>query len=404
MTDKDEGHALASARSSSPGLQRVSARQRRWRRARIGVLVLVAALVLAWHPATAHLRAASLLVRFADPSGEQALGSYGQRAVRDEALTFATAGGSARARIYVPDEGAAAPCVVVVHGVHRLGVDEPRLARFSRAIAASGVNVLTPDVRELADYRIDPSSIETIGESVRTLSARCHGHAVGLMGMSFAGGLALLAAADPRYAERVSFVASVGGHHDMARVARFFAGDPALRPDGTAEHLAAHPYGALVLVYAHVSRFFAPEDEAAARDALRLWLWEQKAEAVARAEALSPDGRARIDALFAGRTGEVRDLLLQDVTESAAAMARVSPRANLGGLRCPVFLLHGAGDTVIPPSETLWLAAEVPAGRLAQVLVTPVIEHVEMRGEPALLEQWALVRFMTALLDRAGGG
>ena len=341
-------------------------------------------------------------MRFADPSGKQALGGYGQRAVRDEALTVATAGGSARARIYVPDDGESAPCVVVVHGVHRLGVDEPRLARFSRAIAASGVNVLTPDVRELADYRIDPSSIETIGESVRTLSARCHGHAVGLMGMSFAGGLALLAAADPRYAERLSFVASVGGHHDMARVARFFAGDPALRPDGRRSPSRRTPTARWC--------WSTPTCRASSNPRTR---WrrampapvavEQKADGARRASRRSRRQAARAPWRCSPAHREVRDLLLRTWRERGGDGA-VSPRGNLGGLRCPVFLLHGAGDTVIPPSETLWLAAEVPAGRLAQVLVTPVIEHVEMRGEPALLEQWALVRFMTALLDRAGGG
>lgn len=396
---RDRSHPDAATRGPHPRRTRSGAA-----RARSALLLGVVLLVLAWRPAAAHLRAASLLIRFSDPAGQASWSAYGQRAVAEEALTIAAPRGATRARLYLPERGASAPCVVIVHGVHRLGVDEPRLGRFARAIAASGVNVLTPDVRELADYRIDPSSITTIGAAVLALSARCHGHAVGLMGMSFAGGLSLLAAADPRYAERVSFVASVGGHHDMARVARFFAGDPALRPDGDAEPLQAHPYGALVLVYARVARFFAPEDQEAARDALRLWLWDDKAEASARAAALSAPGRARIDALFAGRTAEVRDALLADIAASADGMAAVSPRGRLAGLRAPVFLLHGAGDTVIPPSETLWLAHEVPPQRLVQVLVTPVIEHVEMRGEPALLEQWALVRFMTALLDRAASG
>ena len=43
--------------------------------------------------------------------------------------------------------------------------------------------------------------------------------------MSFAGGLSLLAAADPRFAEDVGFVVAVGAHHDLARVSRFFATD-----------------------------------------------------------------------------------------------------------------------------------------------------------------------------------
>ena len=47
------------------------------------------------------------------------------------------------------------------------GIDEPRLGAFAHAIAASGVAVLTPEIRELCDYRIVPASIETIGESAR---------------------------------------------------------------------------------------------------------------------------------------------------------------------------------------------------------------------------------------------
>ena len=82
-------------------------------------------------------------------------------------------------------------------------------------------------------------------------------------------------------------------------------------------------------------------------------------------------------------------------------MAPVSPRGRLGGIQAQVFLLHGAADSVIPPSETLWLASDVPAGRLAGVLVSPAIMHVEIQGQPPLSQQWALVRFMAEVLDRA---
>ena len=65
-------------------------------------------------------------------------------------------------------------------------MDEPRLVRFARALAANGVAVLTPEVRELADYRVDARSIETIGAAAQTLRAKLS-RRVGVMGMSLGG-------------------------------------------------------------------------------------------------------------------------------------------------------------------------------------------------------------------------
>ena len=63
----------------------------------------------------------------------------------------------------------------------------------------------------------------------------------------------------------------------------------------------------------------------------------------------------------------------------------------------PVYLLHGEGDTVIPADETVWAGLEL-GKKPHQALVSPLIEHVDISGEPTLADQWALVRFMAALL------
>jgi pimeloyl-ACP methyl ester carboxylesterase len=221
------------------------------------------------------------------------------------------------------------------------------------------------------------------------------------MGMCFAGSLSLLAAADPRYAEAIGFVLSVGAHHDLARVSRFFAENTIERADGSTERMRAHDYGALVLVYAHVERFFPGPDAPAAADALRLWLWEQKEDARARAADLSPAGRERLLALFDRRLDAIAPELLAEVAVSQKAMATVSPHGHLGAVRAPIFLLHGAGDTVIPATELGWLAAEIPEDRLRSALISPAIQHVELQGEPGLGERWALVHFMAGVLAEA---
>jgi dienelactone hydrolase len=362
----------------------------------VALLAFGVVATLAWRPVSLHLRAAELLSRF----GEVDRGA--SPSTTEELLSVPRDGAAPlRARLYTPD-GSSHGAVVLVPGVHRLGIDEPRLVRFARALTTAGITVLTPEIPELVAYRIEGASSEDIGDAARLLSER-RGHPVGVMGMSFAGGLSLLAAADPRFAPSIAFVVSVGGHDDLGRVARFFATGDIPRPDGSTLHMAPHPYGPLVLVYDHVGDFFPPADVPEVEGALRLWLWEEKDAARARASSLPPASQAKLLPLFDGKLDAIDPELLAEVTTRAAAMSAASPHGHLAGLKAAVYLLHGAGDAVIPPSEAEWLAEDVPHGLVKDELVSPAIVHVEMEGKPSLREQWALVHFMADVLGAADG-
>ena len=367
------------------------------RRRRLAVLVLVVTVLALWRPASAHVRAASLLVRFADPDAHGLLADAGRHDVDVRAESVA----GTRARLYVPLGVDDPPGLVVVHGVHWKGIDEPRLQRFARTIAASGVEVLTPEIRELCDYQIDPASIATIGESAHTLSAQMGGRRVGLMGLSFAGGLSLVAASDPQWADALSFVVSVGGHDDLGRVLQFFVSDQAPLPDGTALHLHAHDYGPVVLEYSHVEDFFPPEDVPVARDALRDVLHEDFASARERAVSLSPASTQRMQRILAHDTAALAPELRAEIARLEPGFAAVSPSAHLADLRVPAFVLHGAGDTVVPASEAEWLARDIPRPMLRQALVSHAIEHVELESGTGIGDELALVHFMSDVLDAA---
>jgi pimeloyl-ACP methyl ester carboxylesterase len=356
---------------------------------RILLVIAVLALVLA-RPAAQHARAASLLMTFSNADAKTT-------SITERRITF---GDGVPARFYIPNGIEKPPAVVLVHGVHWKGIDEPRLERFARAIAGVGVAVMTPLVADLADYRVDPRSIDTVGDAIEAARSVVHHERVGVMGMSFGGGVALLAASDARYAEHVSFVVAVGAHDDLGRVSRFFLEDAIARPDGSTQKLKAHGYGTMVLVHAHAERFFAEEDLAEARSALREWLHEDRPAARAHAERLSAAGRAKMEALFGDGSPALREEIAADLAAHEAEMKRVSPRGNMAGLRASVYLLHGAGDSVIPAAETLWLAQDVPAGLLRRELVSPAIEHVELKS-PSTYEQWELVHFMGSVIAEA---
>jgi acetyl esterase/lipase len=104
-------------------------------------------------------------------------------------IETATGRQQVRARMYTPQGKPHAPAMVIFHGVHHLGIDEPRMMGFAAAMASCGIRVLTPELPGIKDYHVSQDSVETIGESVKWFAEQSGGP-VGVMGLSFAGGRA----------------------------------------------------------------------------------------------------------------------------------------------------------------------------------------------------------------------
>jgi len=356
----------------------------------------VALCVVAAQPLGVRLRALAMLDRL---QGERlpAVVAISTHPIRERRISLA----GRDARIYWPTDVKAAPAIVVAHGVHRLGMDEPRLVGFARALASDGLIVLTPQLPALADYRVDESDITTIGDSARALAQATGARQVGVLGLSFASGMALIAAADPRWRDSFAYVVAVGAHDDLSRVMRFFVTGEAPRPDGGIDRIAPHEYGALVVAYSHVDDFFGATDGPRAQQAIREYLAERPDEAKAVAASLSPDARRKMQDIFEQRRQWLAPALLGEIDRHAEEMRRVSPHGRLGGLRAPVLLLHGAGDDVIPANETLWLERDVPRQHLRAALVSRAISHVELGGKPDVRDRLALVNWVAELLATA---
>lgn len=371
------------------------------RRALLALLALAALFAIA-RPLERHARAAALLLSM---SGEypDALGL-----VRDEVTVesiddpaLAIGATNIRARLYRPARASSPRGLILAHGVHHLGIDEPRLRTLAYAFARAGMVVLTPELGPLADYRIDdPGNRETLRASVRWLAGRddlVRRGGVGLLGVSFAGGLSLRVAGDRDLDGALAFVASIGGHHDLARVARFFVTDEIEAPEG-ATPWKAHDYGLAVLVYDAPERFVSAADAPALRASVRGFLHETYGAASMASLALSPDGAAIYDRVFQRDRHALRDRVLAALPAMAGPMAESSPRGRIGAIRVPIFLLHGAGDDVVPPSETRWIAAEArAAGVPCTELLSEVIGHAEV-GQASAGAKAALVSFMAAIL------
>jgi pimeloyl-ACP methyl ester carboxylesterase len=366
----------------------------------VACLIFLLLLPVAFWPRTrAHLQAMAILDQLNGKPVPHLLRSIAAMPVTTRTLTIPASGGLVEARLYTPTPAPNAPGLVLIPGIHYLGMDEPRLVAFARSMSACGLRVLTPELPDSRDYRIQPSDVQAIGDSVQWLQ-NTTGHPVGLMGLSFSGGLALMAAAKPPFSNEISFVFSVGAHDDLFRVATFYATEADPVPNGDVERAEPNDYGPWVLEYEHLEDFVPAVDVAAIRPVLRARLYENWALEKSLLANLTDAQKTEYEKLLDPKQEDAA--LFASNKKHAAAMAAVSPNGYLAGLHVPVYLLHGRGDTLIPFAEAEWLAQDLPRGSLKGMLISPLIAHVSTdTSKASIWDEWQLLHLLAQIMEHA---
>jgi len=273
--------------------------------------------------------------------------------------------------------------------------------------------------------RIEAAAVWLSRQSSRPDAAAGDGR-IGLLGLSFSGGLTVVAAGRPSLRDRVAYVLSVGGHDDLPRVLRYLCLGAEARPprqlrlpqapadDGGAEPIFARrpdDYGVAVFLLGVADRVVPRPQVGALRAAVRRSL---------AASAHERDGQPRdereVAALrqLAARLPEPAATLLRYVNDRDVVHlgARLLPhvRAYAGDPAlspakspkpaAPLFLLHGADDNVIPSLEAEYLADQVRGQTPVRLLMTNVISHASIGRAPRAGEVLRLAGFWGDLLSR----
>ena len=365
----------------------------------ISAIIVLLGCAIGWPFVKCHMQATAVLDLVGNKPVPWVLRKSVEEPVKSEDFSLPTVNGPVPARLYTPVNHPDAPALIVLHGVHHLGMNEPRLVAFATAMASCGLRVLTPELPDIKDYHVGANSIATIGDAAVWMAQRNGGRSVGVMGLSFSGGLALMAAATPEFKPSIRFVVAIGSQDEMSRVASYYRTGADVRPDGSNELLPPHEYGALVLEYENLEDFAPKQDLAALRAVLRAHLYEDVDAEKAATAALNPTQLAEAKQLMDTTSDATRAMLAKDEAKHVEEMAGVSPHGHLGQLTTPVYLLHGEGDNIIPAAETQWMASELPSTTLQSELISPVLSHLDLDGAgPGVVDQLRLVHFFALIL------
>lgn len=363
------------------------------------LLTLLGGAGLLWHLSHPYREAAAFLERVERGA---AAGACCATSAEERSLVVQTPGGAVRVRAFTPADVDSSPGVVLVHGVHRLGADDARVLAFAHELSRTGFVVWVPQLEELASYRLEPSVVVKVQQVAKALAEEMSAARVGVVGISFGGGLALSAAADRADGGAIGWVLSIGGYGDFERVARFHLGEQARGPDDE-EAPAAHPYGRHVLAWRYAAALFRDVDVPRVRRALRYRLDDDSAGLEGWLRGLPPGERAEVQRVLSRLEDPSLlrsfDELLVRERPTLAALSAAGRLEALG--RVPVFLVHGSTDSVIPATQSLWLARELPEGARQGVLIAPWLEHVRARAVPTWQQQLEATRLFARVFATA---
>ena len=240
------------------------------------------------------------------------------------------------------------PVVVFANAATPRGIEEPFVGRFLGALGSAGLVAVAPELPGVRQGEVTPETVEAL------VGVTCaFGPRVTLIGTSTGAGLAILAASDPRIADRIAAVAAISPFASLRSILRL----------ATTGYYGDRPFVAAPLV-----------GTAAIRSLV----------------ASAPDDPG-VPALVANRDPHRFCEVYAALEPSTRALVReLSPVTRIAHVLAPVELASDPDDHFFPVAESRLLAA---VGRDARLVVTPALDHVRPRFRLGLAR-------VVALLDR----
>ena len=397
-------------------------------RRRLVALILFALVLTAGVVGLPYLDALGFIVRAADIGGTPATlaGWRTYTFTRQPDMWVPTRSGNIPARLYEPD-GRVRRTVLLMPGVHRDGIDESRLIGLAQDLSATGYRVVTVAAPDLQQFKITPEVTDVIEDAVKWTSEqpqfRTDGK-IGIVGISFTGGLSIVAAGRESIRDRVAFVMSFGGHGDLARALHYLTSgevlgnlEQAKRSSAVlgAEHVGVHPphdYGLAVVLLNLADRVVPPDQVAALSKGIDGFLLASSLavtdppksvpvfeEMKQYQETLPEPSRTYMQYVNDRAVDKLGPILLPVVESlrnhpgmSALSAERATPPA------APIFLLHGVDDSVIPSVETVLLAEHFRGKAEVHGLLSGLITHAEVNRTPGVTEVWRLATFWREIM------
>lgn len=327
------------------------------RRAALAVLLIVLAGLILTPPGRIGINAVLLLPHFFPGDVPRPLRSF---TPPPTVATIEVPGAPGRmvADVHRPSGGGRWPAMILLLGVNPLPRNHEQVTTLAEGIARSGIVTVVAESEALVAGEIRAEEVDNLVALFQHLE-RDPGidpTRIGFSGFCIGAVLELMAAADPRIADRVAYINAFSVYADTLDVLRSILTETMPTPDGPARWTPDDLTRSVFTT--HILAALPSEED---RALLSRELLQGAALSTDEVTLLTPLGRQLRDLLGSRQPAEVDARIAQLPEGFRESLRRLSPGAVAHRLRATVFLMHDQSDTYLPVSGARNLAALLPA-------------------------------------------
>ncbi len=285
------------------------------------------------------------------------------------------------ALVYRPRDSSPSRALLFVAGITELGCYHPRFVALCRYLADKGFLVIAPDIAEFRQFIVSAGPIDQIAywfQQIPHLEESGQVKRIGLAGISFSATLCLIAAARPEIRDQVGFLLGIGPYYDLHRCFRgWFARGPVTVGEG---YYPTRFYAKWIIMDAALNMLPAEQDRRFLHKILLDLLLQRP---VPQEDPFLTLEGQRWYRLAVMRENHSDDELSREIEDHLTPVyfRQLDPAQAADQIRCPVFLVHGAHDDLIPPEESRDLQLHI-TGAQCYLLITPFLTHTHPLDKP----------------------
>ena len=271
-----------------------------------------------------------------------------------EEVFYEISSGLGSADLYAPAGDGVHSGVLLFLGVNPAGRNDPRVVGLAEGLARSGAVVLIPWSEGMTSQRVSADEVEDLVRGFEYLLAheRVDPDRAGVGGFCVGASLVAVAASDRRIRDEVKFVNFFAGYYDVRDLIAAVLSESRFY-DGVVEPWTPAELSRRVVAAQLIEGMSNPDEIALLR---RVFVEREAKLEASTLSSMSEEAQTIHRLLTQVDPDEARQLIDSLPDSTLEALASISPKASIDGLKARVLIMHDREDNLVPAAESRRLA------------------------------------------------
>ena len=288
--------------------------------------------------------------------------------------------------------------IIIFPGASPYAENHPGMIMLGNALRNAGYNVYLPRIPALKNLILEKENIDWFAHCYQEIANKRikRKQDIMIVGLSYGGASLLRATLDPRMqSPKPKSILSYGTYYSISTALDFFM-TGVIKYNNMTYQITPHEWGPIVLFYNFIDTIETTYDKIKLKEILKYRIKDQHEQVKKEIEQLDESKEKQLlENILAGNlTEEMKELVQMMIEKNNDLLSYLSPENWIQKIQDKVFIMHGANDSMVPFTESIYLDQHLNNSTL---LISFLYEHREISTDRGLLfklkEFIKLIRF-----------